>query len=147
MSQQASNKALVILQTALLVSIISSISAGYYYTFFQDQSWSDFLYTTYLILVNKTILPVGVATIIFCLLIKSNKSHDFISMVKTAGLLSIITLLLLFIWNALDVCLSYEYCMRQGIFYQNIEQQFLLGLFLCLPISLLIISVFSILNK
>lgn len=149
MSGETANKALAVLQTSLLVSLICSVTAGYYYSFFHDRTWSQFFYASYIIMVNKIVLPVGVATIIYCLIVSDKWERvNFLKIIKSTLLLSLISLSLLFIWNSIDVCLKFGYCAPGSEdIYQNLWQQFMLGLFFCIPVSVLIISIFSYFSR
>jgi hypothetical protein len=141
MSKSYSNKPLVILKTAFIVSFLFAITLGIIFSVFQGRSWIQFLYLTYLFFVNNLLMPVSIVAIM-CYYIhrKQKKNTGIILNLKLIGVLSCASFILLFIWNMMDFLFHYHIKnhLTSDAIMLDLQEELLLGAIISIPLSILV---------
>jgi hypothetical protein len=150
MSKSYSNKPLVILKTAFIVSFLFAVGLGIIFTVYKGHTLNQFFYLTYLFFVNNLLMPISVAAIV-CYYIsrEQNNIPGIIGRLKIIAILSLVSFVLLFIWNSVDFLFHYH--LNQPLTLDtlilDLQQEFILGAILALPISVVIFLTYSFIDS
>jgi hypothetical protein len=149
MSESYSNKPIVILKTSFTVSFVLATGMGIIYSFNKGGTFSNFLYLTYLYFANNLLMPITIAAIV-CYYLSRNKKQrkHYLSEMKIISILSIVSLLLLFLWNILDFLFHYHLNKDYSVDFllNDLREDLKLGAILAFPVSLLLFFTYNFLD-
>lgn len=92
-------------------------------------------------------MPVGVATVVFYLIVKKNaQKGNFLSLMTRFSILSAIAFVFIFAWNALEVLFRLEEIVNLDRFLTRLTDEMFAGLVLCTPIALMVMIIYGLLK-
>jgi len=144
MAKSYSNKPIVILKTSFTVSFVCAAGLGVFYSLNNNQSWNEFMYVTYVFFVNNLLMPVSIAAIVYFYRSKDKKRRmGLMGKLKDVVVLSAVSLVLLFVWNAMDFLLHFH---TESLSNEHFREGMLLGSLLAFPVSLLVILIYDFID-
>lgn len=150
MSKSYSNKPLVILKTAFIVSFVFAAGLGIIFTVHKGHTLNQFFYLTYLFFVNNLLMPVSVAAIVCYYISREQRDMEgILGRVKIIAILTFVSFILLFIWNTVDFLFHYHLNqpLTMDTMILDLQQEFILGAILALPVSVVIFLTYSYIDS